>query len=145
MGQEHWSAGTLMTLDPWSLPVMQQRSRAVSTCRPPSRVRLFATPWTVARQAPLSMGFSRQAYWSELPCPPRGDLTKSGFEHRPLTSPALTGGVFTISAYWEATMYNVNFCGIIFPKKLFIPSPGESSQPRDQTSVSCIAGRFFTS
>ena len=39
-----------------------------------SRVRLFATPWTVAHQAPLSMGFSRQEYWSALPLPPPGDL-----------------------------------------------------------------------
>ena len=39
-----------------------------------SHVRLFATPWTVARQASLSMEFSRQKYWSELPCPPPGDL-----------------------------------------------------------------------
>ena len=35
-----------------------------------SHVQLFATPWIVARQAPLSMGFSRQEYWSGLPCPP---------------------------------------------------------------------------
>ena len=39
-----------------------------------SRVQLFVTPWTVACQAPLSMGFSRQEYWSGLPCPPPGDL-----------------------------------------------------------------------
>ena len=65
------------------------------------------------------MGFSRQAYWSELPCPPPGDLTNSGFEHRPLISPALAGGVFTISAYWEATMYSVNVCGMNIPKKAF--------------------------
>ena len=39
-----------------------------------SRVQLFATLWSVARQAPLSMGFSRQEYWSGLPCPPPGDL-----------------------------------------------------------------------
>ena len=39
-----------------------------------SLVRLFATSWTVALQAPLSMGFSRQEYWSGLPCPPPGDL-----------------------------------------------------------------------
>ena len=50
------------------------------------------TPWTVAYQAPLSVGFSRQEYWSELAC----------------------------------------------------PSPGESSQSRDGTQVTCIAGRFFT-
>ena len=40
-----------------------------------SRVPLFATPWTVAYQAALSMGLSRQGYWSGLPCPPPGDLT----------------------------------------------------------------------
>ena len=42
--------------------------------KPLSRVRLFATPWTVAHQAPPSMGFSRQAYWSRLPFPSPGDL-----------------------------------------------------------------------
>ena len=57
-----------------------------------SHVQLFATPWTATRQVPLYMGFSRQEYWSGLPC----------------------------------------------------PSQRGSSQPRDQTQVSCIAGRFFT-
>ena len=47
-----------------------------------SRVRLFATPWTIAHQAPLSMGFCRQEYWSELPCPPPEDLPNPGFEPR---------------------------------------------------------------
>ena len=47
-----------------------------------SRVRLFVTPWTVAYQAPLSMGFPRQEYWSGLPCPPPGDLPNPGFERR---------------------------------------------------------------
>ena len=45
-----------------------------------SCVRLFVTPWTVARQAPLSMGFSRQEHWSGLPCPPPGDLPDPGIE-----------------------------------------------------------------
>ena len=45
-----------------------------------SRVRLFASPWTAAHQAPLSMGFSRQEYWSGLPRPPPGDLPDPGFE-----------------------------------------------------------------
>ena len=40
-----------------------------------SRVRLFVTPWTAAHQAPLSMGFSRQEYWSRLPFPSPGDQT----------------------------------------------------------------------
>ena len=57
-----------------------------------SCARLFLTLWTVAHQAPLSMGFSRQEYWSGLPC----------------------------------------------------LVPGESSQPRDQTHISCTAGGFFT-
>ena len=45
-----------------------------------SRVRLFATPWTVAHQAPLSTGFSRQEYWSRLPFPPPRDLIDSGIK-----------------------------------------------------------------
>ena len=45
-----------------------------------SRVQLFATPWTVAYQAPLSMGFSGQKYWSGLPFPSQGDLPNSGTE-----------------------------------------------------------------
>ena len=51
-----------------------------------SCVQLFATPWTVACQAPLSMGFSRQDYWSGLPFPSSGDLPNPGIEPR---SPAL--------------------------------------------------------
>ena len=45
-----------------------------------SRVRLFATPWTVAYQAPLSVGFSRQEYWSRVPLPSLGDLPNPGIE-----------------------------------------------------------------
>ena len=45
-----------------------------------SRVRLFVTPWTIARQAPLSMGFSGQEYWSGLPFPSPGDLPDPGIE-----------------------------------------------------------------
>ena len=61
-----------------------------------SRVLLFATLWTVALQAPLSMGFPRQKYWSGLPFPPPGDLPDSGIEHVSPVSPALAGGFFTI-------------------------------------------------
>ena len=50
-------------------------------------------PWTVAHQAPPSMGFSRQEYWSELPFPSPGDLPNPGTEP---VSPALAGGFFTI-------------------------------------------------
>ena len=81
---------------------MRESALALSACRPVrekfllfkplcmlswfSRVRLFAAPWTVARQAPLSMGFSRQEYWGGLPCPPPGDLPDPGIKPE---SPAL--------------------------------------------------------
>ena len=45
-----------------------------------SRVQLFVTPWTIGRQAPLSMGFSRQEYWNGLPFPSPGDLPNPGIE-----------------------------------------------------------------
>ena len=59
-----------------------------------SCVRLFATLWTVAHQAPLSMEFSRQEYWSGLPCPSPGNLPDPGI--KPI-SPVLTGRFFTHS------------------------------------------------
>ena len=67
-----------------------------------SHVRLFVTPRTVAHQAPLSMEFSRQEYWSGFPCPPPGDLPDPGIEPESLMSPALASGFFTPSAIWEA-------------------------------------------
>ena len=57
-----------------------------------TRVRLFVTPWTAACQAPLSMGFSRQQYWSGLPFPSPGDLPNPGIEPMSL---ALADGFFT--------------------------------------------------
>ena len=56
--------------------------------------RLFATPWTVVHQLPLSMGFSRQEYWSRLPFPSLGDLPDPGIESASLVSPALEGGFY---------------------------------------------------
>ena len=67
-----------------------------------SHVQLFVTPGTVARQAPLSVGFSRQEYWSGLRCPPPGDLPDPGIELKSLKSPVLAGDFSTISATWEA-------------------------------------------
>ena len=60
-----------------------------------SHVQLFATPGTVAYQAPLPMGFSRQEHWSGLPFPAPGDLPDPGIETASLVSPALAGGFFT--------------------------------------------------
>ena len=56
-----------------------------------SHVLLCVTLWTVARQVPLCLGFSRQEYWSGLPCPPPGDLSHPGIKPVPLISPALAG------------------------------------------------------
>ena len=60
-----------------------------------SHGRLFATPWTVAHQAPLSRGFSRQEYWSGLPFPSPGDLPDPRIEPIPPLSPTLAGRFFT--------------------------------------------------
>ena len=65
-------------------------------------VRLFVTPWTAAPQAPLSMGFSRQEYWSGLQFPSPGALPDTGIKPTSRTSPALAGEFFTTSATWEA-------------------------------------------
>ena len=63
-----------------------------------SCVQLFVNLWVLARHAPLSMGFSRQEYWSGLPCPPPGDLPHPGIKTTSLMSPALAGGFFSTSA-----------------------------------------------
>ena len=67
-----------------------------------SCAQLFVTLWTTAHQAPWSMEFSKQEYWSGLPWPPPGDLPYPGFQPASLMSPALAGRFFTTSATWEA-------------------------------------------
>ena len=67
-----------------------------------SRAWLFGTLWAVARQPSLSMGFSRQEYWSGLPRPPPGDLPNPGIKPTSLMFPALAGGFFTTSTTWKA-------------------------------------------
>ena len=82
-----------------------------------SHVRLFVTPWTVAYQAPLSLRFSRQEYWSGLPCPSPEDLPDPGINSLSLVSPELASGFFTTSTTWEAhvidhpslMLYSTNF------------------------------------
>ena len=61
-----------------------------------------AIRWTVARQAPLSMGFSRQEYWGGLPCASPGDLPDPGMEPESPMSPVLAGGFVTTCATWGA-------------------------------------------
>ena len=72
-----------------------------------SHVQLCATLWTVAPQAPLSKGFFRQEYWSELLCSPPGDLPDPGITPASLMSPALAGEFFTTSAIWESESHSV--------------------------------------
>ena len=81
-----------------------------------SRVRLFVTPWPVACQAPLPMGFPRQEYWSGLPCPPPGDLPDLGIEP---ASPALQVGSLPMSLH-----------------RRFWPE-GPGSQPQANVSFKC--------
>ena len=81
-----------------------------------SCVQLFATPWTITHQAPLSVGFPRQKYWSGLPCPPSGDLPDPGIESTSLASPDLADGFFTteplgksglLSAYYHQNLRHI--------------------------------------
>ena len=67
-----------------------------------SRVQPFAALHIVARQAPLSIGFSRQEHWSGLPCPPPGDFPNPGIEPESLMSPEFVGRFFTTSITGEA-------------------------------------------
>ena len=105
-----WSSVPARTADPKqrAQPFMGELSAPVWIFTPLadcakslSHVQLFVTPWTVASQAPLSMGFSRQECWSGLPCPPPGDLPDPGIEPSSFMSPALAGWFFTTSATSE--------------------------------------------
>ena len=89
-----------------------------------SYVWLFATPWTVTIQAPLSMGFSRQEYWSGLPCPPPGDLPNPGIKPASLTSPALAGRFFTTSAIWDSSWGSGNLVEQLTGLGKPVSSPG---------------------
>ena len=71
-----------------------------------SHFQFSATLWTIACQAPLFMGFSRQEYWSGLLCPSPGDLPDPGIKPMSLMSPALAGGFFATSATWEAHLFS---------------------------------------
>ena len=98
-----------------------------------SRVWLFVTPWTVAYQASLSIGFSRQEYWSRLPCPIPGDLPNPGIKPTSPASPALQADSLPLNycgspttSLWNSYYYDAHLTG----KKL---SLGEvSSHIQDQ-------------
>ena len=126
------------------------------------------TPWTVDHQAPLSMRFSRQEYWSGLLCPPPEDLPDPGIAPTSLMSPALASRFFTTSTTWNAhrkkesevaqscltlrdpmdcslsgsSVHGILQAGIL--EWVAISFSRRCSQPRDWTRVSCIVGRRFT-
>ena len=70
-----------------------------------THVQLFVTLWTEALQTPVSLGFSKQEYWSGLPCPPPGDHPDPGIEPSSLMSPALAVWLFTTIITWEVLHY----------------------------------------
>ena len=91
-----WNDHVMKSLLAFGPSTLCMRAKSLQSCP------TFVTPWTVALQAPLSLGFSRQEHWSGLPCPLPGDLPDPGIELASLMSPALAGGFFTTSATWEA-------------------------------------------
>ena len=93
-----------------------------------NHVQLLVTPWTVARQPPLSMGFSRQAYWNGLPCPPPGDLPTQGLnphllclwhwqvDSLPLSHLGKTAAVYDVTCKREGSMGTLS--GALSPPSL---------------------------
>ena len=88
-----------------------------------SHAQLFGTPWTIAHQAPLSMRFSRQEYWSGLSCPPPGDLPDQGIEPTSLMFPASADGFFTNSATWDTWYQCPQHMAVLNKKKLLLSLP----------------------
>ena len=80
----------------WSPLPTQGWAKSLQSCL------TFCNPTNVTHQATLSMGFSRQGYWSGFLCPPPGDLPNPGIEPASLGSPTLAGGFFSTNATWEA-------------------------------------------
>ena len=92
----------------WCHPTISSSVVPFSSCLqsfPPS-LMINSLQGSIAHQAPLSMGVSRQEYWSELPCPPPGNLSDPGIKPTSLMAPALAGKFFTTNATWS--------CGIFF-------------------------------
>ena len=137
-------------------------------CAKSLQLCLFVTPWSVALQAPLSMGFFRQEYWHGLPCPSPGYLPGPGIKPQ---SPALWADSLPFEpprkpleclccavlclatqlcpTVWDPMDHSLpgsSVHGILQARILewvAMPSSRGSSQPRDQTQVSLIAGKFF--
>ena len=99
-----------------------------------SHVWILASPWTVAYQAPLSVGFPRQEYWSGLPSPSPGDLPDP--EVKP-TCPALAGRFFTTEPPEEPFTW---FCFSLRPLQRPTQDPGEGIRPPPLSGRPCVMG-----
>ena len=89
---------------------------------------ILCNPRTVACQAPLSMGFSKQEYWSGFPFSSPGDLLNPGIEPTSLISPALAGKFFTTSAVWEAQQVTNQWAKVGAPPNMYTTSFSVSSE-----------------
>ena len=106
-----------------------------------SCVRLCVVPWTVARQAPLSMGFSRQEYWSGLPCPSPEDLTDPGIER---TSPLFQGHSLPLQCVGSPDLSQAqsNLCS---SRKCSSPVPPVASNSTEHhQSIAGITGQHLS-
>ena len=80
----------------------------------------LVTPWTVALQAPVSMGFPRQEYWSGLPFPSPGELPHPGIEHESLAASSLAGGFFTTEPRGKPTYFKTHIPKLYRFRKKYI-------------------------
>ena len=115
--------------------VLSRNTSSLMECVCATRVWLFVTPWTVAHQASLSMGFSKQEYWSGLPSPSPGNLPNPGIELASFSSPALAGGFFTTIATWEA-------CYLAY-RRSELENTQRESRPWSFMVSSCVRALFL--
>ena len=133
----HWDPGHILQL--LFANLYEKRTEVNTDCQQRelcaeslSCVQLFATPWAVAHQAPLSMEFSRQEYWSGLPCPPPGIFPTQG------SNPGLP--------HCRQILYCLSHLGSPWILEwVAYPFSKGSSWPRNWIRVSCTVDGFFTS
>ena len=135
-----WYVFNLKSRQKIKLPDSGRRPAALSECCLFSRVRFFAILWSVACQAPLSMGFSRQEYWGWLLCIPPGDLSDPGIELASLTFPALQADSLSLS-HWEA-MYLIRVLEWFLFKKWYLFMPIFSEENTEVQNVQMVLSKF---
>ena len=105
-----------------------------------SHVRLFATPWTGARQAPLSMGYPRQEYWSGVPCCPPGDPPNPGIKPASSVAPTLQADSSLLLSHCGSPTQYLPLPSFIYRRRQWHPTPvlslGESHGQRSLVGCS---------